>query len=49
MLDKIEDVRKISNRKIINELLSDKEENVKRKEKLKKIFENGQKQGKVRK
>ena len=44
--NRIEDARKVYNEKKIDELLSDIEENKKRKEKLKKIFENEQKQGK---
>jgi len=48
-LKRIEDARKVYNEKFINELLSNKEENKNRKEKLKKIFENGQEQSKVRK
>lgn len=48
-MKKVEDARKKYNEKSINELLSDEEENKLRKEKLKKIFENEQKQIKNRK
>ena len=48
-IEKLENARKQYNEKSLNKLLSDKEENKKRKEKLKKIFENEQKQVKNRK
>ena len=46
-MEKIEDARKKLSEKTVNELLSDEEKNKIRKEKLKKILENEQKQSKT--